>query len=416
MGDQANREGANAHHHRDTPLPKLVLYDTEKAIRHVTVRQMLEAERVHSTALFRIEKREFNNVILVANISSFRTCDTYTDFELDDGTGRIRAQQWNSGLDDGAEHNQLDVDLVDAFPYVRVVGALEQYMDKKLIKVLRMTLALSPYEPYHHSLQAICDTLTYERGPPPQPADQKNQPTDSFWGDGMSALLAPKPNSTPKHVLQAPHFTLRDDGIYQDESKLLTPVLTSKGEGKADVHLSEPAGVDDNSDQLEGKSSASTSYSSPSRPRDFTRRDLRTSVTPKKKDSRWFDSRSRSPSVESPPPSSPLLWSLAPSIQHQPRRSSTHDPYSHLSSLQRDIILCIASARAESAQRQGIYPSMEGVSVEDSWEGVHVSVIIRTVSVRRPTLTPDTFLDSVEILIEEGYIFCTIDDSHYNCV
>lgn len=51
------------------------------------------------------------------------------------------------------------------FPYIRVVGELEQFKGKNSVRIADIRKVSSPYEPYYHILHTICDSLVYERGP-----------------------------------------------------------------------------------------------------------------------------------------------------------------------------------------------------------------------------------------------------------
>lgn len=68
-------------------------------IRCVTIRQLLEATQTHSTSPFKIDGNEFSKIIIVANLCYLDVRPTFTDFGLDDGTGRIKARQWDHNLD-----------------------------------------------------------------------------------------------------------------------------------------------------------------------------------------------------------------------------------------------------------------------------------------------------------------------------
>ena len=52
------------------------------------------------------------------------------------------------------------------FPYIRIVGKLEQFRNGKIVDVQDIKTVSDPYEPYFHVLHAIHDTIIYERGPP----------------------------------------------------------------------------------------------------------------------------------------------------------------------------------------------------------------------------------------------------------
>jgi hypothetical protein len=120
----------------------------------------------------------------VANICFLDDRETYLDIGLDDGTGRIKARRWNNNREGHVDvfhapyvfflfnsSNSLFRGLSLAsscsnFPYMRVVGGLEQFKNRNLIKVIDIRPVFSVHEPYYHVLQAIHDTLLQERGPP----------------------------------------------------------------------------------------------------------------------------------------------------------------------------------------------------------------------------------------------------------
>ncbi|GLB34891.1 hypothetical protein LshimejAT787_0204560 [Lyophyllum shimeji] len=393
MGDKVELRSANAHGPHDAPLTQY-----EHAVRHVTVRQILQAERMHSSAPYRIENQEFERVIVVANLSTMRMYEKYRKFYLDDGTGRIKAQQWNSSADVGPDWSQLDT---QAFPYVRVIGAVEQYQDETSINVARLDLVSSPYEPYYHILQAIYDTSAYQRRTPPRYIT-RTVPTMEFPDDGVaSPILASESNPAPR----VPRSTERD----KEDRKVEQSRSGDKGKGKADdPRQDEPS--------MPKVASVQAEFSPCDPDADFTPQLPVPSVTPMK-NSRWPDNSPGESTRGSPPPSSPLLWSPSPAFEPPAQRSPHRDPYSHLSSLQRDILRCITAARDRNAGRQGIYPSLDGLpgSREDSWEGLHVTAIIRAVSSHRRHLTPAVFLAAIEELMEKGHVFCPVDDSHYSC-
>jgi hypothetical protein len=87
------------------------------------------------------------------------------------------------------------------------------------------------------------------------------------------------------------------------------------------------------------------------------------------------------PSGSSPPRSS------TPAGQST-RRFTLNDPYSKLTTLQRDVLLCITTVAAQNPTPH-VYPTTDlEVSSEHntSWKGVHVSVIIQSVTNRHPEL------------------------------
>lgn len=81
--------------------------------------------------------------------------------------------------------------------------------------------------------------------------------------------------------------------------------------------------------------------------------------------------------------------SLSTVVQHHTRRFTPNDPYSKLTLLQRDVLLCIKTAAAHNPT-PSVYPTPSLDCSEHTsnptWKGVHVSVIIQSVTNRHPEL------------------------------
>lgn len=69
-------------------------------------------------------------------------------------------------------------------------------------------------------------------------------------------------------------------------------------------------------------------------------------------------------------------------IKQHIRRLTPTDPYSRLSSLQRDVILCIKAIAAQNPEPP-LYPIPE---YSPPWEGVHLSVIVQSLKMRHSGL------------------------------
>jgi hypothetical protein len=106
---------------------------------------------------------------------------------------------------------------------------------------------------------------------------------------------------------------------------------------------------------------------------------------------------------------------------------TTRDPYSGLTSLQREIIRQVQSAGPPPS----IYPPISEDEDGDDWIGIEISRLSRSIAMNRGIseaevksvppqiylflhLTPFVLRISINYLIEEGYAYCTIDDDHLN--
>ncbi|RDB21448.1 Replication factor A protein 2 [Hypsizygus marmoreus] len=441
MDNHQNEESSVNHQ-----LPQPPQYEVKDVIRRVTIRQMLEADQLHTTAPFKIEGKEFQKVIIIANVCSFREFSTYSDVELDDGTGRIRAHQWNNG-------SQLDPDQlqVQKLPYVRVIGELEQYKGRKSIRAAKIETVSEPHALYEHILHAIYDTLIYERGPSP-PIQITPQPlidteADDSLADDSDFAEFYAPPAPPDHVtkLVGPHIDAHtpyppprspDSTVQKEETSeynprdAFVPASTGHGKGKAKAttaELLDPISLHEGLGQQLNTFTSVTSLGMgiPSTsgagrvvlPRlsrgQHSSDHLQYPTTPTTSQT---DVHPGSPMAESPPPSSPPSYPATPS-SHSPRKpSARQDPFSRLTPLQRDILLHIQAVKSQNARQVSIYPSIDNSGVEDYWKGVAVSDIIMAIRVRYPSLNADKFGEALEYLFEEGYIFTTADDEHYSCI
>jgi hypothetical protein len=91
-------------------------------------------------------------------------------------------------------------------------------------------------------------------------------------------------------------------------------------------------------------------------------------------------------------PSSPR--SSMPSRQHT-RRFTPTDPYSNLTSLQRDVLLCIQTAEEQNPS-SSLYPTS---AQKPTWKGVHIRDIVESLTNRHPGLV-DRFSDLTSVTFQ----------------
>jgi len=362
------------------------------SIRCVTVRQLHEATQTPSALQFNIDGRGLKKIIIVANLCFLETGPTFTDFGLDDGTGRIKARQWRHNSDPPDE----TFDSGNFF-YLRVIGDLEQFKGKKTIKVTDIRKVSSPYEPYYHILHAIRDTLVYKRGPPSSHGENQDPPGDTIAEESDilhhgGVITFP---SLPSAVHLVPKTRTAQSDTYVDP--IPQPANAKVDKGKAPVPT-QPL--------------SSTSVPSPILPTPYRRAEVL--GIPEHSDVAYDD---HDASIS---PGSRLLLGSSPSTmaQHHTRRFTPNDPYSKLTLLQRDVLLCIKTAAAHN-HTPSVYPTpdFDGSEHNPTWKGVHVSVIIRSVTNRHPELDlglPE-LMDCFEGLLEEGHICNPVDEEHYSC-
>ncbi|GBE82160.1 hypothetical protein BKA93DRAFT_779031 [Sparassis latifolia] len=148
-----------------------------RALRPVTIRQMLDAKQLHSLAHFTIDGYEIDTITTVAHVLEVEIHDSYVDYHLEDGgtsPGQITARHFH-------EENQVPIDADEGLPYARIIGQLESRFENNCVKVKHIRKVIDPHEVYFHFLEALVATRYLEIGPPP-PIEVRH------LGDGASVL------------------------------------------------------------------------------------------------------------------------------------------------------------------------------------------------------------------------------------
>ncbi|KAK2466859.1 hypothetical protein APHAL10511_001117 [Amanita phalloides] len=335
---------------------------TEEHVRHVTIRQITGAERKHKTAPLTIEGHEVSAVMIVANIfGCVKDDDGALEFSLDDGTGRIKCSTGNQKLSRlGFGH----------FAYVRVVGTVTQPRSRevKYLKAICLTEITDPHEIFYHNMKVIETSL--------QLAALRN---------GPPMISTELPNSQDNSLLEEDLHSFRESN----------PVSETSMRGSADDHQSSHTG---NYGELE-RDDWFSSISG-------TARTVSSGTTASYYTA--YSQRSPSPESTSTEVASPHEIyddSCFPSHMGQPSRARIHDPYENLDNFQRDIILCISNA-LELCARPDRYDN-----------GVNIRVIVQHLRAKHgPRANDREIVTAIEYLIDEAYIYTTIDDEHYNVV
>lgn len=301
--------------------------------------------------------------------------------------------------------------------YVQIVGTVTSFNNRNKLTIRSIKKVDDPHAIYHHLLHCMVDTLTYERGPPVRPSvfnihPKPNwsikpaeyvgneyrshgdipHPSDPQVDDTLvdeiirlnlgessttqqSAASRSMPTQSPRPITPPEH----QKGSYTGSS------AKNKGKQKESTVHEEP--------QPSGSSSAGPvtdlGLSSPNTHNSFGEH---SSATTSERSPAASPSIARSSSVSCdahnyPPNNSLLLSGYVP--QRPPERHSSspakprkRDPYSHLTNLERDIILSILNAGTSPS----LYPT-EGRKPEQ-WEGVPIHVILTALRSRHQLTRP----------------------------
>ncbi|CCU99187.1 unnamed protein product [Malassezia sympodialis ATCC 42132] len=122
-----------------------------QSLRPVTVRQVLHASQPHSDAPFTFDGAELSQVSIVAWVRSATKNATNIQYTIDDGTGQIDVRKWiDNSMDEGAV-----VDDMEPNQYVRIVGEIKSFNNKRSITAASMHLLQDHNEYLFHQLEVI---------------------------------------------------------------------------------------------------------------------------------------------------------------------------------------------------------------------------------------------------------------------
>ncbi|KAF8447741.1 replication protein A subunit RPA32 [Boletus edulis BED1] len=163
--------------------------ETAHSLRPMTVYQLLQASQAHTDADWILDDQEIGQVTVVAYIASVQAQATNSQYMLDDGSGQIEARHWtDSSMEDESEKNGI----VEG-AYVRVLGSLKTFGNKKYINTNLIRRIDSPSEIYFHLLEVMYVTMVWERGPPSKP---RQEVTPRQNGAGPSTAYSAQPTVT----------------------------------------------------------------------------------------------------------------------------------------------------------------------------------------------------------------------------
>ncbi|KAI0748135.1 hypothetical protein C8Q80DRAFT_719586 [Daedaleopsis nitida] len=355
-------------------------FSSSTNIRPVTIRQLLDATRPHSDAMFSINDIVVDHVSIVAHVIDVRQYDSCLLYHLEDGTsaGRIIARQWRSDMVEQLPDNDKQL-------YVHVVGQL----DTKAAKNTRNSLNIRRIhrvtdianQLLFHIAETAFVTLCYERGPPPADARRSAVPRQ------ITAF-----NSPPATPTRPTRYSYSES----IPNSPITPVTSSYRSHRTSVHTTPPPTPPPQS----ALATPRTPVSPVRKPMQTTALQSPVPVTPIRRS--LLNSPDPAPTPITPEqslrqassPQSPSNVTASPTqrvIGSRRRSGIKRDPYEHLSVLQRAILLQIRNSSAQ--------------------EGADSLSIIRGVS--HHNATARQIGDALDHLKEEGLIENTVDSTHY---
>lgn len=144
-------------------------------LRPVTIKQILEASQQHPDAEFKIDGTEIGQLTFVAVVRNISIQSTNITYRMEDGTGLIEVKQWlemETIADDNPKKN------IDITPdtYVRVIGQLKAFNNKRHIGAHHIRSITDLNEVQYHLLETTAIHLYFTRGPP------QNENTSKTFG------------------------------------------------------------------------------------------------------------------------------------------------------------------------------------------------------------------------------------------
>ncbi|PCH37976.1 replication protein A subunit RPA32 [Wolfiporia cocos MD-104 SS10] len=140
-----------------------------QSLRPTTIKQLLNATQMHSEADWTINDIEVGQVSVVAQVISVQVQTTNCQYVLDDGTGQLQARKW---VEADNENEEEKTGGIIENTYVRVLGNLKFFNNRKQINATHILPVKDPHEAQFHILEAATVTIALEKGLP-RPGEQK---------------------------------------------------------------------------------------------------------------------------------------------------------------------------------------------------------------------------------------------------
>lgn len=156
---------SNSQNNSASPAPNKGGRDRQNLV-PVTIAQILAADQSTPDDPFYINGKDVVNVKLVGHISSRQDQSTNITFQLRDCTGEIEIKYWVDA--DEIEHDSEMRESWTEGKYVRIVGTLKAFRDKRNVMAYNIRLVEDFNEVTHHFLEVVqfyCKVKTDDFGP-----------------------------------------------------------------------------------------------------------------------------------------------------------------------------------------------------------------------------------------------------------
>ena len=137
----------------------------------MTIKQILDAEEIHSGSEIIIDGSEVTRLCFIGQVRNIAKQTTCTTFKLDDGTGTIEAKNWNDTdepmYDEGGNALQSNKDPIEVGDWAVVNGVIKfSQNNRKNVTTSFMKKVTDKNAINYHLLEATYVHLYLTRGPP----------------------------------------------------------------------------------------------------------------------------------------------------------------------------------------------------------------------------------------------------------
>ncbi|THH26464.1 hypothetical protein EUX98_g7719 [Antrodiella citrinella] len=170
-----------------------------QSLRPLTIKQVYSATQAHTDAEWMLEENELGHITVVAQVMEIKKQTTNSVYTIEDGSGRIEARHW---VDSTMEDDE-DPDQIIETAYVRILGGIKSFGNKRYINTSHIRLCKDPSEFYFHVIESVyCKKLADKGLTSPVQGDVKPNIAEL---NGASAYTAPAHNvSTDQYTHLAP--------------------------------------------------------------------------------------------------------------------------------------------------------------------------------------------------------------------
>ncbi|KAI8998243.1 hypothetical protein BC832DRAFT_239086 [Gaertneriomyces semiglobifer] len=147
-----------------------------QSLRPVTVKQILDAEQAFNDQPFQLDGQELSTITLIGRVMSVQTQSTHVSYVIHDGTQQIDVKKFIDQDDDSFGDENTNSDIFSDGAYVRVIGHIRSFNNKKSIVAFKMRAVESADEISYHNLEAIFVHLYLTKGPLQQQQPPQQQP------------------------------------------------------------------------------------------------------------------------------------------------------------------------------------------------------------------------------------------------